>query len=476
MKADGLSFVRDQIRLVDGRTVAQAIEADPWIEEEILRPVFERDERGLPRYRLCYFELARGHAKSLYAAAIATAEARLHDSTDVIIAAGDRDQAAIVLDHLQGFCARNPALGFKVRADELTIRDSRIRVIPSDAPTAWGHGGVKRRFRVIADELTAWRASGEEFWAALASATGKVPDAQTIVLSNAGFGRGESWQWKVRRTAERKSWAHLYSAPGVIASWIEDAWLEQQRDLLPPASYARVIENSWVSETGDFISRAQWRQCIEPGLQPQTRGEPDLVYFAGLDLGLVKDATALAIVHLHPPERRQFVLDQLLVWQGSHKRPLEIEQVERAVLDARERFPGLRVVADPWQLRSPIQRLRQSGVPINEFVFGSKSLAHLSTTLYSAITSEDLVVFSDDALEDEILGLMVVQTPSGWKVDHRAGGYSDRTIAIGMALCEADKHRPPLGGADFDQHYSDLVASRGGETRSLHGGVLSRRF
>ncbi len=58
-------------------------------------------------------------------------------------------------------------------------------MISSDAPTAWGLGGTYRRFRVICDELTVWKS--EDLWAALVSATGKVTDAQTIILSNAGF-------------------------------------------------------------------------------------------------------------------------------------------------------------------------------------------------------------------------------------------------------------------------------------------------
>jgi len=477
MATDGTSFIRDEIRLADGRTIGQTLEADRWIETEIFGPVFARDGKGLPAKRLLYFELARGHAKSLYGAAIATAEAVLHDSTDVIIAAGDKDQASICMDHLRGFVARNATLrlGFKLAKDELRIRDSRIRVIPSDAATAWGHGGIKRRFRIVIDELTAWPTNGEAFWVALASATGKVADSQTIVLSNAGYGRGESWQWKVRETAERKSWAHLYSADGVIASWIDADWLEQQRDLLPASAYERVILNRWVAETGDFVTREQWRRCVEPGLQPSPQGVRETYYYGGLDLGLVKDATAFAIVHV---DGQRIILDELQTWQGSHKSPLQVETVVRAVTNAKQRFEKLHVTADPWQLANPIQRLRSAGVPITEFNFSSSSLAHLSTTLYAEITSAKLRVFEDGELESEIVGLMVVQTPSGWKVDHKAGGYSDRAIAIGMALTEAVKHRPSEGSEKFWARYDQLRAERllSGEGAAISVGILDRIF
>jgi hypothetical protein len=65
--------------------------------------------------------------------------------------------------------------------------------------------------------------------------------------------------------------------------------------------------------------------------------------------------------------------------------------------------------------------------------------------------SANLRVFEDQALENEVLGLIAVQTPSGWKVDHKAGGYSDRAIAIGMALAEAVKYRMKPGSENFWQ-------------------------
>jgi hypothetical protein len=40
-------------------------------------------------------------------------------------------------------------------------------MIPSNAATAWGHGGIEERFRIVVDELTDWPAGGEAFWVAL---------------------------------------------------------------------------------------------------------------------------------------------------------------------------------------------------------------------------------------------------------------------------------------------------------------------
>ena len=56
--------------------------------------------------------------------------------------------------------------------------------------------------------MTVWKTP--DLWEALASATGKVKDAQTIVLSNAGFDPGNSWQYRVRQAAEREPWGTCF--------------------------------------------------------------------------------------------------------------------------------------------------------------------------------------------------------------------------------------------------------------------------
>jgi len=80
-------------------------------------------------------------------------------------------------------------------------------VIPSDAATAWGHGGIKERFRIVVDQLTAWPAGGEAFWVALASACG-VPK----------FGARPRNQRFAGRTLISAPHAHLRARPRRLAA------------------------------------------------------------------------------------------------------------------------------------------------------------------------------------------------------------------------------------------------------------------
>jgi phage terminase large subunit-like protein len=223
---------------------------------------------------------------------------------------------------------------------------------------------------------------------------------------------------------------------------ITDGWVEQMRSLLPGPAFDRVIGNRWTSESGDFVSREQWRRCVDPGLAERAWTPADGVVFVGLDLGLTHDRTAMAAVYV---DKQTVVLDELIVWQGSREEPVQIASVERALVDLKRRHPRLHVTADPWQLKASIQRLSSAGISIEEFAFAPASISKLSALLYETISGATLRVFDDRQLEEEILGLQVVQRPSGWRFDHRAQGYSDRAVALAMATRAAIRYRPGLG-------------------------------
>jgi hypothetical protein len=209
------------------------------------------------------------------------------------------------------------------------------------------------------------------------------------------------------------------------------------RALLPPVAFDRVILNQWTAQSGDYITRDAWRRIVEPGLRPSSTGSVG-AYFGGLDLGLTKDRTAFAICHL---DGQRVVLDLLEVWEGTASDPVSILAVETFVEDAYRRFPGLRLVADPWQAEGSVQKLTRAGRRIEKFTFSPKSIHSLSTTLYSCVQDETLRVYDDRELENEVLSLQVRETPEGWRFDHRRGGYSDRVVALAMALQAAVKTR-----------------------------------
>ncbi len=427
-----VDFVMDTTILPTGDRLRDVISRDAWLRDDVLVPVFAVDADGLPRYRRLFLQLHRGAGKTGVAAAVALAEVILHPSTEVIACAADSDQARLLLEACEGYLSRSELLRSSCEVFKGEVRvpsnGSRIRIISSDVASSWGVGGTHNRLRIMADELTMWSDTARPLYDSLASATVKVKDSQVITITNAGFAPDEAWQWRIRQAAD-----YLYAPPGVIASWIRPEDVERQRRELPPPTFARLFDNSWVNERGDFVSAAQYDGCVDVNMRPVYQGAHGGFYFAGLDLGRVKDRTALAVGHL---EGAAFVLDALQIWQGSQGAPVSIAEVEMALLDYARRFPSLTVYCDPYELRGSVERLRGQ-MRITEFAMTAGSVSKLSHALFAAITGRGVRLYPDADLRSEALNLVTVQTGGTWRMDHKRGGHNDRATALALAITAA---------------------------------------
>ncbi len=428
---DRHAFRREQIILSNGKRLGECEE--PWQTEHIFAPLDARNGDGW-KYRLLYFELHRGAAKSAVLAAEALTIGILDEDTRCYLLAGDKDQAAIMRDMLEGYIHRNSSLesSFRIFRDEIVVpaTDTRIRVLSSDAPTTYGLGGLSRRFRALCDELWIW--PGRELWDAIFTAAPKSEDWRIIVASNAGFDT-ESVAWDVRELARKQADPryYLYAPEGIVAGWISPEDVDTQRASLPPQVFQRLWENKWTEGSGSFITREQLDRNIDATWRPQLQGQNGHQYYVGLDLGLTRDRTARAVVHFDR-EGDRVVLDDLRIWQGTPAHPVNIEEIEDDLVSCDTRFGRPSFHLDPWQLKGSIQRL-QTSLRINEFKFTSESVRQLSENLFGLLSKGQMRLYPDDDLERELLRLEAKQTAYGWRIDHAAGGFSDRAMALGMA-------------------------------------------
>jgi len=187
-------------------------------------------------------------------------------------------------------------------------------------------------------------------------------------------------------------------------------------------------------------------------------------YYVGLDLGLVRDRTARAVVHVE--SGGLVVVDDLKVWQGSRPQPVQIADIEEDLIKVSERFHRPVIVCDPWQLTGSQQRLR-GRLNIHEFRFTSDSVRRLSENLLMLIRDARLRLYPDTELERELLALQMIQTTYGYRMDHRAGGFSDRAVALALAALNATE-APVTSPEDISrirQLMIDLKAPSGGRSR-----------
>jgi phage terminase large subunit-like protein len=417
----------------------------------VFAPLDRRQRDGRLRYRLAYLELPRGHAKTTMIAGEAVtqlvlggADRRLH------IAAGDKDQARELFGAAAAFIQRNPVLApaFDVMRDRIVARysGSVLRVHSSDAPTA--HGLVVDWFAI--DEF--WNQRDRDLWDAFYTAVVKRPDWRGILITTAGYDK-ETICWAVREQALRRDDFYAFIADGQLASWITQEEIDRLRDTLPPAVFQRLVENKWVEGSGSFVTREALARCVDSQLTYAPHGYAGTPYYLAVDLGMKKDRTAAALVHR---DGEFVVLDDLAVWEGDRGHPVKIADVEEWIRSTLARFPVRRVLIDPWQAQSTVQRF---GGLIEEFVFTSQSVARLSSNLFHLIHAGLLRMPHDAALEQELLDLHAEQTAYGWRIDHARNRHDDRAMAIGMASLAAMAGPRTYAGRVSDARFSRRCCS-----------------
>lgn len=241
-----------------------------------------------------------------------------------------------------------------------------LRAIPMD--TRGAHGA--HNAAVIADECHAWDDAGYEVLEALAPPPTR-PSPLWVFSSYAGL-RSQAhagnvlwdlWQRGLAGT-DPQLFASILSGPEAWKAipWVSQAWVDGMRRAfeMVPSKYTRLVENSWAQSEHSLITSEELRDALVDLAEPD-RGEWGTKYAMGIDLGLVKDATAIAVCHVEAATGR-VVVDVLRSWQGTPDTPVSLMQVEDEVVALWRRFRPARILADSWQAAQLIERARTRGV------------------------------------------------------------------------------------------------------------------
>ena len=327
------------------------------------------------------------------------------------------------------------ALGFPAR---------ELEVVSSDAASSYG---TLADF-LVCDELCHW--SSPELWHSLYTAAAKQPHTVLAVLTNAGIGR--DWRWEARERARRSheqngAW-WFDTVEGVQASWIDRAFLEEQRAALPEVVYRRLWLNQWQARSGGFLRPEEVAACRDRALAVREAGEPGRLYVAAIDYAEKHDRTAAIVAHVQPPTeerpRPRVIVDRLDVVAPGPDQPVPVAWVEDWMLRQAAAFPGVRFIVDEHQLVGTVQRLGQR-LPIERFAFagglGNDALArHLRTMIlsgdvrwYAEAGCVETPTGEPDTLETELADLLVVPRANGrLRFDHAAGRHDDRAFVLAL--------------------------------------------
>ena len=441
-REDPVRFLQEQYTVRDVRSGKDRLVSLEPFQVEILHDVLcTRGDDGLRQYNLALLGMAKKNGKSELAAMVAVWHVYCDErEAEVYVCANDLEQSAsVTFKRIARAIRKNPRLAHEASVGkyEITIpaTDSVIRAVSRDVPGSAGNVASLTIFdelwgfkdRLLYDEMTQNPVRAEPL---------------TLVVTYAGYDR-ESLLHDLYEQGQRGDDPHYYfkwysGDEANPASWVTEQYLAQQRRRLPPQVYRRLHRNEWSSPDAPFLEEWMIRRCTT-GVESDDR-KPGGEYALTCDLGLTKDRAAAAVLH-RDYRRGVVVLDRLRVWEGSPQRPVQIAHVAGTLEAWYVRYRPREVVVDPWELRAFVQEHRQWRIV--EFRFSGHAMFEMASLLYSLIANAQLVLYPQAGLftgrdgmphdlQHELANLVLVETPSGFKFDHRVGRHNDMSISVGM--------------------------------------------
>ena len=408
-------------------------------------------DNAISKYPRIYLQLPRGHDKTERFAWWSLLWLNTTHAHRGYACGVDRDNAKLFRDASKKIRALHPSLFANIEVEKHVVYSkdtgSYIETISSDANSAYGLNFDL----LIVNDFHAW--PDKDFWEVLWTACEKKPNIRVWMESNALTLGTESFQWIAQfrddfirkigvdgwkqETGEREWWHYIPDR--FLAKWQEHA-LKNWETTLHPSTYRRLIQNQDCSDSESYVTPEQVEAVTTLSGPSNTLYSPGGRVVTAIDLGLKKDATAIASVQLMKDVNKKVNLKLLCleVFTGTIDDPVLLTDVEQEVNRQRKLYSS-QVIADPWNLQTLIQKYSW----INEWTFSSQHVQQLTHHLYRVISDKQIELYPDAGLarhsdnkewtlQKELIQAVLKQTSYGQRVDHRAGGYSDRLIAVGM--------------------------------------------
>ena len=461
----------------------------PW-QRDFLATLFGWvDADGRRRYRRTWLEIPRKNGKSTLSSGLGLylLFGDGEQSAEVVSAAGDRDQAAIVFDVAKGMIQGDAMLSKLAQVYRREIKyprtNSVFKVISSDAGTKHG----MNISGLIADEVHVW--PNRDLWDTLHTSMGARAAPLSIAITTAGHSRTSiAWEQhdyalKVRDGTinDERFLPVVYAAPEG-SDWTEpETWhianpslgksisleyLEQEckRAKEVPGyvnTFLRLHLNVWTEQQTRWLPMDSWDASGSEIDHGKLDGQE---CWLGVDLATTQDTTCVAAVfpgadgtitvlphfflpkdNIESKERN----DRLpyRAWASEGHITLtpgvvtDYSYVEAKIMELVERYKVQEVTLDRWNATDISTRLSEQGANITWIGQGYRSLSAPSKRLEELVLSGKLIHGDHPILRAQASQVMIETDPAGnIKPSKRASGSKanseriDGIVALVMGL------------------------------------------
>jgi phage terminase large subunit-like protein len=461
----------------------------PW-QRDFLATLFGWvDADGRRRYRRTWLEIPRKNGKSTLSSGLGLylLFGDGEQSAEVVSAAGDRDQAAIVFDVAKGMIQGDAMLSKLAQVYRREIKyprtNSVFKVISSDAGTKHG----MNISGLIADEVHVW--PNRDLWDTLHTSMGARAAPLSIAITTAGHSRTSiAWEQhdyalKVRdgTIKDERFLPVVYAAPEG-SDWTEpETWhianpslgqsisldyLEQEckRAKEVPGyvnTFLRLHLNVWTEQQTRWLPMDSWDASgseIDPG---KLDGQE---CWLGVDLATTQDTTCVAAVfpgadgtitvlpHFFLPKDNIEAKERndrlpYRAWASEGHITLtpgvvtDYSFVEAKIMELVDRYKVQEVTLDRWNATDISTRLSEQGANITWIGQGYRSLSAPSKRLEELVLSGKLIHGDHPILRAQAAQVMIETDPAGnIKPSKRASGSKanseriDGIVALVMGL------------------------------------------
>lgn len=303
-----------------GEHAGKPFELFPWQADYLDRLFNTRRPDGLRQYRTSLLAIPRKNGKTQLCAAIGLYMLFCDDiGAEVIVAAGDRQQAALLHDAAKQMVESNPTLLSRCKLYRNSIAvpgtNAVMKTISSEAATKHGYNPSC----ILVDEYHVQK--DRELVEVLETATGARQQPLTIFLTTAGYDRTspcyKTWERAEKiRDGVLKDDTFLpciYAAPSEadVDIFSPDTWrlanpnygitikedyfvqmaAKARESTADEMTFRRLHLNQWTSSEEKFFRIGAWEACSAP--LRSTAGRP---CYCGLDLASTYDTTAFVAV------------------------------------------------------------------------------------------------------------------------------------------------------------------------------------
>jgi phage terminase large subunit-like protein len=462
------------------RQLSECLEDNPWQRQDFqgLDPGWRRAAGQVVEgscSQRAWLERPRGHSKStdiMTMGAWCLFASRRKISG--VVAAVDRDQAAIDRDAVSRLLSLNPWLSQFVEVQQWRIVNphtgSTLEFMASDVASSYG---LLIDFAVC-DEVTLW--PKRELFDSIFSAVAKRSNCLLLCIGNAGF--DDSWQAPLRDSIRSDPNWYYHRLDGPMASWISLEILAEQERLLPASAYRRLWLNEWSPGAGDALSPADIAAAFQDHLQPHAGRLPNYDYVGGTDLGVTRDASAICILGIDrgPGQYHGRIrLAATKIWKPTKNKKVDLQEVEDSLVEIHDRFDLKQLNYDPWQATHMASRLQAGGLgslvrgtnrrvwlPMVEVAPVGANLQRQATVVLEAFSDRRLSLYPDSDLRRDLHRMRVVEKAYGFRLEspRDSEGHGDMGSAFALAMLAASEIAAVpdirLNGAEFGVHSSGL--------------------